>query len=205
MQGTEPKGTTSKGMKGSRGQTDKIGESDGIMQPTPISSKKNTQKDEKDEGEDEPLKKPPTSNPPEKVVINGGYPEQTITIRGNLTDECRSGLIEILHKHADAFAWTLADMIGIPRSIAEHELKTYPHIDPRGQRKRSKAHDRRKVMKDEVTEWLKSEIVRKVRYPTWVANLVLVKKSDDSWRMYIEFKDLNKACPKDLYLLPKID
>ncbi|GKD50874.1 reverse transcriptase domain-containing protein [Tanacetum coccineum] len=151
-------------MKGSRGQTNKIGEFDGIMQSTPISSKKNTQKDEKNEGEDEPLKKLPASNPPEKVVIHGGYPEQTITIRGNLTDECRSGLIVILRKHFDAFAYTLTYMIKIPCSIAEHELKTYPHIDPRGQRKRSIAPDRRKVVKDEVTEWLKSKIVRKDLY-----------------------------------------
>ncbi|GJU59297.1 reverse transcriptase domain-containing protein [Tanacetum coccineum] len=96
-------------------------------------------------------------------------------------------------------------MTGIPRFIAEHELKTYPHIEPRVQRKRSIAPDRRKVVKEEVTEWLKAVIVRRVRYPTWVANPVLVKKPDGSWRMCIDFKDLNKACPKDLYPLPEID
>ncbi|GKB75586.1 reverse transcriptase domain-containing protein [Tanacetum coccineum] len=48
-------------------------------------------------------------------------------------------------------------------------------------------------------------IVRQVRYPSWVSNLVLVKKVDGSWRMCIDFKDLNKACPKDLYPLPEID
>ncbi|GKC29771.1 reverse transcriptase domain-containing protein, partial [Tanacetum coccineum] len=85
------------------------------------------------------------------------------------------------------------------------ECRTYPHIEPKVQRKRSIAPDRRKVVKDEVAEWLKAGIVRKVRYPTWVANPVLVKKSDNSWRMCIDFKDLNKACPKDLYPLPEID
>ncbi|GKD82204.1 reverse transcriptase domain-containing protein [Tanacetum coccineum] len=65
--------------------------------------------------------------------------------------------------------------------------------------------DIRKVVKDEVTEWLKAGIVRKVRYPTWVANPVLVKKPENSWRMCIDFKDLNKAYPKDLYPLPEID
>ncbi|GJR72491.1 reverse transcriptase domain-containing protein [Tanacetum coccineum] len=65
--------------------------------------------------------------------------------------------------------------------------------------------DRRKVVKEEVEEWLKSGIVKRVRYPTWVANPVLVKKADGSWRMCIDFKDLNKACPKDLYPLPEID
>nr|GEU37614.1 reverse transcriptase domain-containing protein [Tanacetum cinerariifolium] len=35
--------------------------------------------------------------------------------------------------------------------------------------------------------------------------LLMVKKHDDSWRMYVDFKDLNKACPKDGYPLPEID
>ncbi|GJV27863.1 hypothetical protein Tco_1384311 [Tanacetum coccineum] len=96
-------------------------------------------------------------------------------------------------------------MIGIPRFVAEHELKIYPHIEPRVQNKRSIASDRRNVVKKKVDEWLKAGIVKRVRYPTWVANPVLVKKVDGSWRMCIDFKDLNKACPKDLYPLPEID
>ncbi|GKF94775.1 hypothetical protein Tco_0284475, partial [Tanacetum coccineum] len=52
-------------------------------------------------------------------------------------------------------------MIGIPRSIAEHKLKTYPHIELRMLRERSIAPDRRRVVKDEVAEWLKAGIVRK--------------------------------------------
>ncbi|GJV54203.1 hypothetical protein Tco_1449944 [Tanacetum coccineum] len=163
------------------------------------------EENEKDEGRNEPLEKSFESKPPKKVIIHNDYPDQTITIGGNLSAECRFGLIEMLRKYADAFAWTPTDMTGIPRFIAEHELKTYPHIEPRVQRKRSIAPDRRKVVKDEVAEWLKAGIVRKVRYLTWVANPVLVKKPDSNWRMCIDFKDLNKACPKDLYPLPKID
>nr|GEW59676.1 reverse transcriptase domain-containing protein [Tanacetum cinerariifolium] len=55
------------------------------------------------------------------------------------------------------------DMTGIPYSVAEHELKTYPHVDPRVQRKQSIAQNRRKAVKDEVAEWFKARIVRKVR------------------------------------------
>jgi len=35
--------------------------------------------------------------------------------------------------------------------------------------------------------------------------VVLIKKPNDTWRMYVDFIDLNKACPKDSYPLPKID
>ncbi|GKE21528.1 hypothetical protein Tco_1433040 [Tanacetum coccineum] len=140
-----------------------------------------------------------------KVVINDDHPDQPITIRGNLSVGYRSKLIKALCKHTDTFAWTPADMTGIPRFVAEHQLKTYPNIEPRVQKKRSMALDRRKVVKAEVEEWLKSGIMKRVQYASWVGNPDLDKKADDSWRMCIDFKDLNKACSKDLYPMQEID
>nr|GEU71248.1 retrotransposon protein, putative, Ty1-copia subclass [Tanacetum cinerariifolium] len=51
----------------------------------------------------------------------------------------------------------------------------------------------------------KAGIVRPVQYPTWISNPVLVMKVDESWRMFIDFKNINSACPKDYYLFPEID
>ncbi|GJU09752.1 reverse transcriptase domain-containing protein [Tanacetum coccineum] len=42
-------------------------------------------------------------------------------------------------------------------------------------------------------------------YHGWLSNPVMVKKHDDSWGICVDFKDLNKACPKDGYPLPEID
>ncbi|KAL0361499.1 UNVERIFIED_CONTAM: hypothetical protein Sradi_3834400 [Sesamum radiatum] len=36
-------------------------------------------------------------------------------------------------------------------------------------------------------------------------NVVLVPKPGEKWRMCIVFRDLNKACPRDYYSLPRID
>ena len=47
--------------------------------------------------------------------------------------------------------------------------------------------------------------IREVYYPDWLANVVLVKKANGKWRMCVNFTDLNKACPKDSFPLPKID
>jgi hypothetical protein len=44
-----------------------------------------------------------------------------------------------------------------------------------------------------------------VTYLEWLANTVMVKKSNGKWRMYIYFTDLNKACPKDEFPMPRID
>lgn len=42
-------------------------------------------------------------------------------------------------------------------------------------------------------------------YPEWLVNVVMVKKANGQWRMCVDFTDLNKACPKDCYPLPRID
>jgi hypothetical protein len=41
-----------------------------------------------------------------------------------------------------------------------------------------------------------------IYYPEWLANVVLVKKSNCKWRVCVVFIDMNKACPKDSYTLP---
>ena len=33
----------------------------------------------------------------------------------------------------------------------------------------------------------------------------MVKNANGKWRMYVDFTDLNRACPKDSYHLPRID
>ena len=50
-----------------------------------------------------------------------------------------------------------------------------------------------------------AEAIKKVFYLEWVANTVVVKKKSGKWRVCVDFTDLNKACPKDPFPIPKID
>ena len=58
---------------------------------------------------------------------------------------------------------------------------------------------------DEVDKLLVAGFIREVYYPDWLANVVLVKKANGKWRMSVDFTDLNSACPKDSFSLPRID
>ena len=49
------------------------------------------------------------------------------------------------------------------------------------------------------------DFIRKVYYPDWLANVVMVKKANGKWRMCVDFTDLNKACPKDSYPFSRVD
>ena len=52
-------------------------------------------------------------------------------------------------------------------------------------------------MGEELAKLLEAGFIREIKHPDWLANLVMVPKKDKSWRLCIDFKDLNKACPKD--------
>ena len=58
---------------------------------------------------------------------------------------------------------------------------------------------------EEVEKLLTVGFIREVYYPEWLANVVMVKKFNRKWRMCMDFTDLNNACPKDSFPLPKID
>ena len=47
--------------------------------------------------------------------------------------------------------------------------------------------------------------IKEVFYPEWLANTVVVKKKSGKWRVCVDFTNLNKACPKDPFPMPRID
>ena len=47
--------------------------------------------------------------------------------------------------------------------------------------------------------------IKEVYYPEWLANTMVVKKKNGKWRVFVDFTDLNRACPKDPFPVPKID
>jgi hypothetical protein len=65
--------------------------------------------------------------------------------------------------------------------------------------------DKAEGAQNEVKRLLSTGVIREVKYLEWLANTVMVKKANGQWRMCIDFTDLNKACLKDEFPLPRID
>nr|GEW83949.1 reverse transcriptase domain-containing protein [Tanacetum cinerariifolium] len=141
-----------------------------------------------------------------QVAIHPEYPKQTIMIGSTLTKKGRKELCGLLRSNLDIFAWRPADMTGVPRHIAEHRLNICEGCLPVRQKKRGQSPERNKAVCEEEEEKLvDADIIKEVHYDSWLSNPVMVKKHDGSWRMCVDFKDLNKACLKDGYSLPEID
>ncbi|GJW70691.1 hypothetical protein Tco_0127608 [Tanacetum coccineum] len=152
-------------------------------------------------------------NTEEQIIVNDKYPDQTVTIEKQLPNHFKKEMQSLLKSNADIFAWTHTDITRILRTImvegkpfnTEHKLNKYNHIKPIKQNKRGLGPDRNMAACKEIEELMKAEILRKVKHQTWVANPVIVKKSDGGWRMCVDFTNINKAGPKDCYPLPEID
>jgi len=123
----------------------------------------------------------------------------------SLSMEDAKKLSATLQANGDAFKWTTADMPGVDSSVMTHKLSTFRDARPVAQKKRKLGEEKRAAAREETKKLLQAKFVREAHYTTWLANVVLVKKSNGKWRMGTDYTDLNKACPKDSYPPPSID
>ncbi|GAU32151.1 hypothetical protein TSUD_68220 [Trifolium subterraneum] len=135
----------------------------------------------------------------------GEAPHELTNLGTHLDEGEKEKIIEILRKNVDLFTWKPSDMPGIDETIVTHKLAIAPNSKPVSQRKRKVGEERRTAIDEEVHKLKEAGFIEEIKYPEWLANVVLVKKSNGKWRMCVDFTDLNKACPKDPYPLPSID
>ena len=103
------------------------------------------------------------------------------------------------------FTWNAYEASGIDPSFICHHLNVNPSITPKRQPPRRLSKEHTKAVRNEVAKFKQVGAIKKVFYPQWLANMVVVKKKIGKWRVCIDFTDLNKACPKDPFPMPRID
>ena len=141
----------------------------------------------------------------EEIPISRVHPEQKVKIGTRLGPQQRSSLISFLEEHAEVFAWSAHDLVGVDPSIVTHHLSVNPAHPPIRQKRRTFAPERNEIINAEIDRLLEAHHIREVHYPEWLANTVVVPKKGGKWRVCVDYTDLNRACPKDSFPLPKID
>jgi hypothetical protein len=141
---------------------------------------------------------------PKPMLLCEDIADQRVLLGPQLSDEQEKTLIRFLFNNKDVFAWTANDLCGVNRDVIEHSLNMDPSFRSRKQRLQTMSGDKAEGAQNEVKRLLSAGVIREVTYPEWLANTVMVKKANGKWRMCIDFTDLNKACPKDEFPLPRI-
>ena len=103
------------------------------------------------------------------------------------------------------FAWDPYEVLGVDPDYIQHRLNVDPHSKPIQQKSRRSAPVHAEAVQKKVERLLQAGAIRELHYPTWLSNTVVIKKKNGKWRVCVDFTNLNQACPKDLFPLPKID
>ena len=153
---------------------------------------------------DEVTTRPTPSEELEPIQLSDQL-KHLVYIGSKLAEGFRSPLIRFLEQNMEVFSWKQKDMGGVNSAVITHRLNVDPSFKSVKQKRRSFALERQKAINEEVGKLLQEKAIREVEYPEWSANIVLVKKANGKWWLYIDFTDVNRACPKDSFPLPWID
>ena len=105
----------------------------------------------------------------------------------------------------DVFAWAHSDMTDINPVHASHKLNVVSLAKSVRQKIRRFHPNRYQVIQAEVDKLLVAGFIREIKYPEWLANVVVVAKKGEKWILSVDYTDLNEACLKDSFPLPRID
>jgi ribonuclease HI len=128
-----------------------------------------------------------------------------ISISASLSVEERMHLVELLKEYQDIFAWKYDEMPGIDPKLVAHSLNVEPGTRPVVQPMRTFHSEVEAQITQEVKKLLSAGFVKPIQHPRWLSNIVPVKKKNGQIQCYVDFRNLNKACPKDEFPLPNMD
>uniref|UniRef100_A0A2N9HIE5 Uncharacterized protein n=1 Tax=Fagus sylvatica TaxID=28930 RepID=A0A2N9HIE5_FAGSY len=138
-------------------------------------------------------------------LADEGEEPREVKIGTRCATEQKEALITLLREFHEIFAWSYQDMPGLDTDIVVHKIPLKPECKPVKQALRRMKPEVILKIKEEVEKQLKAGFLSTVTYSDWVANIVPVPKKDGKVRMCVDYRDLNRASPKDNFPLPHID
>ena len=142
----------------------------------------------------------------EEVDLGSGSQEpRPISISASLTEKEKSELVMVLKEFKDVFAWDYNEMPGLNLGLIAHMLNVDPQAKPVAQPARIFRTEIEGQIVKEVQKLLAAGFIKPIQHPRWLSNIVPVKKKNGQIRCCVDFRNLNKACPKDEFPLQNMD
>ena len=115
---------------------------------------------------------------------------------------CSSLVKTIKEEFQDLFYRTDIGLKSVPGF--EHKIQIKDNSRPFKQCLRRTAYTHRLEIQRQIKKLLEDDIIEESRSP-WASNVTLVKKKDGSYRMCIDYRQLNDLTIKNSYPIPRID
>ena len=135
----------------------------------------------------------------------GSQGPKPISISASLTEREKSELILLLKEFKDVFAWDYNEMPRLDLGLVVHTLNVDLEAKPIAQSARIFHTEIKGQIVKEVQKLLAAGFIKPIQHSRWLSNIVLVKKKNGQIRCCVDFRNLNRACPKDEFSLPNMD
>jgi hypothetical protein len=124
-----------------------------------------------------------SADQPKPMLLCEDIADQKVLLGSQLFGEQEKALLRFLFNNKDVFAWTTNDLCSVNRDVIENSLNVDPSFRPRKQRLRKMSKDKAEGARNEVKRLLSAGVIIEVTYLEWLANTVMVKKTNGKWRM----------------------
>lgn len=112
------------------------------------------------------------------VQIHPDDESNTAKISALLASEQQTAFKKFLTENVDVFTWSHSIMPGINLDFMVHKLNINPSFRSIRHRRQLFNSERYDVVKAEVDKLLQAGFIKEVYYPSWLSNVIMVKKSN---------------------------
>ena len=123
-------------------------------------------------------------------------------INSLLSTNLKERVISLLQEFKDLFFWNYDEMSGLDRGLVEHRLPIRHEFHPFQQPPRRMSKEVKLKVKGEIEKLLKAKFIKPTKYVQWLANIVPMMKKNGKLQVSVDFRDLNFATRKDMYVMP---
>ena len=143
----------------------------------------------------------------EHIEINIGSTKdpKMIKVGKNTPKEERDQIVKLLKEYRDVLAFSYDELKVYSEDVLQHTIPLKEGAQSFKQKLRQMNPKLGPLVPQELQKMLKAGIIVSTRYSSWCSNLVVVRKKNGAIRLCVDFKNLNVACERDLYPLPKME
>ena len=158
-----------------------------------------------------------------KYPFLGCNDTKPVIISSKMDNDMEIKLLGALERNSEAFVWSIEDIKGICPSTCRQKILMEEDHDPSIEYQRWLNPAMKEVVKKEVLKWLQAGFIYVISDSPWVSLVQCVPKMGGmtmvrneknkllstctvmGWKVYIDYRKLNKETRKDHYPLPFLD
>ena len=137
-----------------------------------------------------------------KILSND---DRSFLIGASVKDEEKVEMLLFLVQNVDMFAWSPYEVPEEDPEFIVHKLNVDPLYPPKKRNPRRSAKEHVDAVEQEVKRLKEAGAIKEIFFLKWLVNTVVIKKKNGKWRVCVDFTDLNRACLKDTFPMPKIN